>query len=156
MTPRREPEPDEQPRRPAHRWLRARPEDVIDVFVYVVVLNLAIEYLPSVISESFTLSLLTALLLKVSLEVVLLLKGWVVAHLRAAESPRAKVAIGLLLWVVAAGSKLVVLELVDLVFGDRVSLGGFFSVTLLVVTLLLSRSAVRRLLGVSDGQERDH
>ncbi len=45
------------------------------------------------------------------------------------------------------------LELVDLVFGDRVSLGGFFSVTLLVVTLLLSRSAVRRLLGASDGQE---
>ncbi len=29
------------------------------------------------------------------------------------------------LWVVAAGSKLVVLELVDLVFGDAVSLGGF-------------------------------
>ena len=76
-----------------------------------------------------------------------------VAHLRAADSRRAKVAIGLLLWVVAAGSKLVVLELVDLVFGDRVSLGGFFSVTLLVVTLLLSRSAVRRLLDASDGQE---
>ncbi len=77
--------------------LRVRPADVIDVFVYVVVLNLAIEYFPSVISESFTLSLLTALLLKVSLEVVLLVKGWVVAHLRAADSRRAKVAIGLLL-----------------------------------------------------------
>jgi len=48
--------------------------------------------------------------------------------------------------VVAAGSKLVVLELVDLVFGDAVSLGGFISVTLLVVALLVSRAAVRRLL----------
>jgi hypothetical protein len=48
--------------------------------------------------------------------------------------------------VVAAGSKLVVLELVDLVFGDAVSLGGFVSVTLLVVALLVSRAAVRRLL----------
>ena len=47
---------------------------------------------------------------------------------------------------VAAGSKLVVLGLVDLVFGDKVSLGGFVSVTLLVVVLLLSRSAVRSLL----------
>ena len=35
----------------------------------------------------------------------------------------------MLLWVVAAGSKIVVLELVDLVFGDKVSLGGFVSVT---------------------------
>jgi hypothetical protein len=35
---------------------------------------------------------------------------------------------------------------VDLVFGDSVSLGGFISVTGLVVALLASRSAVRRLL----------
>jgi len=42
--------------------------DVVDVVVYVVVLNLAIEYFPSVISESFTISLLTAVLLKAVLE----------------------------------------------------------------------------------------
>jgi hypothetical protein len=35
---------------------------------------------------------------------------------------------------------------VDLVFGDAVSLGGFVPVTLLVVALLVSRTAVRRLL----------
>ena len=127
--------------------IRARSADIIDVFVYVVVLNLAVEYVPSVISEGFTLSLLTAVLLKVALEVVILLKGRILARLRAADTRAVKVAIGMLLWVVAVGSKLVVLELVDLVFGDRVSLGGFFSVTLLVVVLLLSRSAVRSLLG---------
>ena len=37
---------------------------IVDVFVYVVVLNLFVEYLPQVISETFTLSLLTAVLLK--------------------------------------------------------------------------------------------
>ena len=41
------------------------PVDVIDVFVYVVVLNLAAEYFPKVVTETFTLSLLTAVLLKV-------------------------------------------------------------------------------------------
>jgi hypothetical protein len=40
----------------------------------------------------------------------------------------------------------VVLELVDLVFGDSVSLGGFIPVTLLVAALLASRAGVRRLL----------
>ncbi len=134
------------PRRSVRRWLHARPEDLIDVFVYVVVLNLAIEYLPSVISESFSLSLLTALLLKIALEVVLLLKGHIVEGLRAANTRRAKAAIGVVLWVVAAGSKFVVLTLVDLVFGDAVSLGGFVSVTLLIAVLLISRAQVRRLL----------
>jgi len=126
--------------------IRARSADIIDIFVYVVVLNLAVEYVPSVISEGFTLSLLTAVLLKVALELVIFLKGRIVVRLKAADSRRAKAGTALLLWVVAVGSKIVVLELVDLVFGDQVSLGGFVSVTLLVVVLLLSRSAVRSLL----------
>ena len=133
-------------RGPVRRWIRARPADVIDLFVYVVVLNLAIEYKPSVISESFTLSLLTAALLKIALEVVILLKSEILTRLRAADTRRVKLVAGVSLWVVAAGSKLVVLELVDLVFGDAVSLGGFIPVTLLVVALLVSRAAVRHLL----------
>ncbi len=112
----------------------------------MVVLNLAIEYVPSVISESFTLSLLTAALLKVALELVILLKGEILTRLRAADTRRGRLAAAVSLWVVAAGSKLVVLELVDLVFGDAVSLGGFIPVTLLVVALLLSRGAVRRIV----------
>lgn len=133
-------------RRPVTRWLSDHPADVIDVFVYVVVLNLAIEYVPSVISEGFTLSLLTALLLKITLEVVILLKSHIVAGLRAASTRPVKAANGVALWVVAAGSKFVVLKLVDLIFGDLVSLGGFIPVTLLIVALLISRAAVRRLL----------
>jgi hypothetical protein len=135
-----------RPRGPVRRGIQARPADVIDVFVYVVVLNLAIEYAPSVISESFTLSLLTAALLKIALELVILLKGKILGRLRAADTRRAKLAAAVALWLIAAGSKLVVLELVDLVFGDAVSLGGFISVTLLVAALLVSRAAVRRLL----------
>ncbi|WP_262852104.1 hypothetical protein [Mumia quercus] len=127
-------------------WAVTRPADVIDVFVYVVVLNLAIEYLPEVISETFTLSLLTAVLLKVTLELVLLLKGAVMARLRGANTRLAKTTSALMLWVVAAGSKLVVLWLIDVAFGGAVSLGGFLPVTLLVVALLASRAAVRRLL----------
>ena len=90
--------------------------------------------------------LLTAGLLKITLELVILLKSEILARLRAAETRRAKLAAAVSLWVVAAGSKLLVLEMIDLVFGDVVSLGGFIPVTLLVVALLVSRAAVRRLL----------
>lgn len=139
---------DETRSRPGHvrAWVVAHPADVIDVFVYVVVLNLAIQYVPDVISETFTLSLLTAALLKVTLELVLLLKGAVLARLRGATTRLAQVTSAVMLWVVAAGSKLVVLWLIDIVFGGSVSLGGFIPVTLLVIALLLSRAGVRRLL----------
>ena len=51
-----------------------------------------------------------------------------------------------MLWAVLFGNKFLVLETVALVFGDRVSLGGFFSLTALILALLLSRAGVRRLL----------
>ena len=119
---------------------------VVDVFVYVVVLNLFVEYLPRVISETFTLSLLTAVLLKGVLEVVVAAKNRVRARFRAASRPVGKVVAAVTLWVVLIGSKFLVLEAVDLVFGSKVSLGGFLSVTLLIICLLLSRAAIRRLL----------
>ena len=128
------------------RPVRVDPADVVDVLVYVVVLNLAVEYVPSVISEGFTLSLLTAVLLKLVLEVVVVVKGRVVGRFHEARTRTGRIAAATTLWLVAVGSKFVVLELVDLVFGDSVSLGGFFSVTLLIVTLLLSRLVVRRTL----------
>lgn len=131
---------------PVRRWTGARPADLIDFFVYVVVLNLAIEYVPSVISETFTLSLLTAALLKISLEVVIWAKGRILVRFRAAQTPGGKAVATLSLWVVAAGSKFVVLTLVDLIFGGAVSLGGFVPVTLLIVALMLSRAGVRRLV----------
>jgi hypothetical protein len=119
---------------------------VIDVFVYVVVLNLFIEYFPTVISESFTLSLLTAVLLKIALELVLLVEKWIKARFRQATTIVAKAAAALAIWLVLVGSKFAVLEAVNAVFGGRVSLGGFISVALLIVTLLVSRALVRRLL----------
>ena len=119
---------------------------IVDVFVYVVVLNLFVEYLPQVISETFTLSLLAAVLLKGVLEIVVAAKNRVKARFRQASTPIGKVVAAVLLWVVLFGSKFLVLEVVALVFRDWVSLGGFFSVTTLILVLLVSRAVVRRLL----------
>ena len=119
---------------------------LIDIFVYVVVLNLFVQYVPKVLSESFALSLLTAVLLKVVLEIVVAVKNRVKTHFKQATTPGGKIAAGFLLWLVLFGSKFLVLEVVNVVFGDRVSLGGFFSVTLLILALLVAREAVRRLL----------
>ncbi len=141
-------------RGPVRSWAVARPADVVDVFVYVVVLNLAVEYLPAVLSETFTLSLLTAVLLKVALEAVLVLKTQVLRRLRSARTGLARATSALMLWGVAAGSKLVVLWLVEVAFRGSVSLGGFVPVTLLVLTLMASRAVVRRLLHPADAGDR--
>ena len=99
------------------------------------------------LSETFTLSVLTAVLLKVVLEVVMAVEKRVKRHFKRASTPAGKVVAVTLLWLVLIGSTFLVLEIVDFVFGSRVSLGGFVQVTLLIITLLLSRAVVHRLLG---------
>ncbi len=130
--------------------MRLRPIDLVDVFVYLVVLGVFSELFPRVISETFLLALLTAILLKVVLELVLVVKKRVVARIRAAQTPVGRVVNALSLVLVMAGSKFLVLELTALAFGDFVQLGGFFSVTALILTLMLARAGMRYLLARTD------
>lgn len=120
--------------------------DLVDVLVYLVVLGTFTQLFPEVISESFLTSLVTALLLKLVLELVVRVKTAVLARIRDAQTARVRAlaAIGLVL--AGAGSKALILWLTDVVLGDAVSLGGFLSVTLLVVVLMLARAGVRRLI----------
>ncbi|MBM7831674.1 protein-S-isoprenylcysteine O-methyltransferase Ste14 [Agromyces cerinus] len=126
--------------------VRIRAVDLVDVFVYLVVLGLFTQFLPNVITESFLVSLLTAVLFKLALEVIAVLKTRILDRVRAARTPAGKTLNAALLMLLGAGSKFVILWLTDLVFGDAVQLGGFFSVTLLIVVLMLARAGIRLLV----------
>lgn len=56
------------------------------MFVYVVVLNLAFQFVPGMIAETFAMSLLTAVLLKLVVEAVLKVKKAVLARRAAAST----------------------------------------------------------------------
>ncbi len=126
--------------------MRIRPVDLVDVLSYLVVLGLFTQLFPAVITETFVLAVLTAILLKVVLELVLRVKKALLDRFRASNTAFARVVNLAVLLLVLPGSKFVVLELVALVFQGQVTLGGFFSVTLLIVTLMLVRAGVRRLV----------
>jgi hypothetical protein len=125
---------------------RVSAADLVDVFAYTVVLCTFTQLLPKVLSESFLTSLATAVLLKLVLEVVVRLKTRIVSRFKSADAPRVRVIAAVSLIAVAASSKALILWLTDAVLGDAVYLGGFFAVTLLVVTLMLTRAGVRRLV----------
>lgn len=55
--------------------MRLRAIDLVDVLMYLIVLGTFSQLFPAVISETFLLSLLTAILLKIVLEVVVWVKG---------------------------------------------------------------------------------
>ena len=74
---------------------------------------LFVEYRTKVLGETFTLSLLPAVLLEAVLEVVVMVKNPVKARFRQAATCGGKIVAGSLLWMVMVGSKFFVLEVVD-------------------------------------------
>ncbi|MBT2476396.1 hypothetical protein J7E68_17900 [Microbacterium sp. ISL-103] len=126
--------------------MQLRAVDLVDVFVYLVVLGLFIQLFPDVISETFLLALLTAILLKAVLEVVLFVKKSILRRVRGARTRLVRAVNVAALVLIIPGSKFLVLALVDLVFGDAVRLGGFLPVTALIFVLMLARAGVRRIL----------
>lgn len=123
---------------------RIGPLDVVDVFVYTVVLGLFVQFFPEVISETFLITLLTAVLLKLVLELVTWVKKSLLARRRTRRGVRRGLNLAMLI-LVLPGSKLLVLELTALVLRGEVQLGGFFLVTALILVLMLARGGTRRL-----------
>ncbi len=111
-----------------------------DTLVYVLVLNLFVEYSDAIVIDSFTISAFTALLLKALLDALTTVEHRVRAVVGRYNRTLAVLATLLILFL----SKFVILEVVDLVFGEHVELGGFFHVIALVLTMMLARAAARR------------
>jgi len=115
-----------------------------DILIYLVVLNLFVEYRPGIVIDSFAISILTALLLKVLLVVITHGKKTVWKWARSKGSRSYTVVGALGVWAILFLSKFVILEAEDLVFGDLVELGSFVDVMLLVAALVVTRELVRR------------
>jgi hypothetical protein len=126
-----------------------------DVLIDVVVINLFVEYAPNVIIESFSTSLVTALLLKLLLDATLGLKRSVIARFGQREGMRWRVATAAAIWAILFLSKFVIIEVTAVVFGDSVQLGGFFGIVVLILAMLGARQAMGLIYHRVLGPRRD-
>ncbi len=110
-----------------------------DVLVYVVVLNLFVEYVDAVVIDSFAISILTAVLLKLLLDVIVGLEHRVSGFFRRRSGTVFRILELVSAWAILFLSKFALLEIVDIVFGDEVELGGLLEVILLVIALMATR-----------------
>ncbi len=115
---------------------------VSDVLIYIVVLNLFVEYLPSVIIESFTISILTAVLLKILLDLVMGIEHNVHSFFEQKEGAMYRAMGTVSLFAILFFGKLFIIEAVNFVFGDHVKLGHFIEVVALVLALMITRRLV--------------
>jgi hypothetical protein len=115
----------------------------VDVLVYIVVLNLFVEFVDDIVIESFWISILTAILLKLLLDALVGVEHRVGRYLRAREGTLYKVLAFASVFLILFFGKFLILEVVNVVFGDQVDLGHFFHIAALIVAMILVRGALR-------------
>jgi hypothetical protein len=118
------------------------------ILIDLTVLNLFDEYWDLVVIESFTISLLAALLLQILLQITLKIEHRIAAYFKSKPGVFAKVMRVLSAWAVLFGSKFVILEAINIAFGDDVVFKGPYHgivafITVIVVMLVAEVTVVR-------------
>ena len=124
-----------------------------DVLIYVVVLNLFVEFADPIVIESFWISILTAILLVALLDIVVGLEHGVREFFSREEGTPFRVLGLAVTFLILFTSKFVILEVVNYVFGDEVELGHFVDVLVLILAMMAARATVERIymsLGAPD------
>jgi hypothetical protein len=114
-----------------------------DVLVYIVVLNLFVEFVDEIVIDSFWISILTAVLLKLMLDSLIGLEHRTTAYFKAREGWLYAVLGALSIFSILFFGKLLILEAVNFVFGDHVELGHFVEIVALIIAMMGTRAAVQ-------------
>ena len=119
------------------------------VLIDLLVLNLFVEYSSKVKVDTFTTSLLAAVLLQILLKVTIAIEHRVGAYFKAKPGRLMTFLRYFCAWLVLFGSKFVILEALTFAFGDKVRFEGRFNgiltLIVVVVVMLVAEEAIVRL-----------
>ena len=116
------------------------------ILIDLVVLNLFVEYSENVVIDSFTISLLAAILLQVLLKLTIAVEHRVAAYFNAKKGGFARFMRFFTAWLVLFGSKFVILEALVFAFGDKVYFGGPFKGLAVLIAVIIVMLVVEELI----------
>ena len=119
------------------------------ILIDLVVLNLFAEYSDQVVVDTFTTSLLAAVLLQLLLKLTIAVEHKVAGYFKSKPGRWMVFLRFFFAWLVLFGSKFVILEALALAFGDKVQFHGMFHgivvLIVIVVVMLVAEEAIVRL-----------
>jgi len=119
------------------------------VLVDLTVLNLFDQFWDYVYIEHFSISLLAALLLQSLLRVTISIEHRVASYFKKQSGLRAKILRGLSTWGILFGSKFVILEAINRVFGDEVlftgPIHGLLAFIVVIIAIIIAEQVFIRI-----------
>jgi hypothetical protein len=117
---------------------------ILGVLLYSVVLGFFNDYTDILDTGSYSTTFAVAVVLQLLTFVTFEFKRRVVATFRSKDKT-SKVALALSVWLIMFVSKFVFLAVIDVIFGNNVSVSGFVGLLLIIACLTLTQSLVERI-----------
>ena len=89
--------------------------------------------------------MLTAIVLKALLNVILRLEHRIASYFRTREGTIYRLLQVVSMWSILFLSKFVILEAIDIIFGEHVEIGGFIPIVALIISMLVAELIVKRI-----------
>lgn len=116
------------------------------ILVDLVVLNLFIEYSQHVAADSFTVTLLAAVLLQVLLKITIAIEHRVATWFSTKPGGFARFMRFFTAWLILFGSKFVILEALAFAFGDGLTFSGWFHGLVILIVVIIVMLIAEELL----------
>ena len=118
---------------------------ILDLLIYIVILNLFAEYSNAIYFESFTISIFTAVVLKALLNVIVSFEHHVADFFKRFKGSFAKYTYYITAFLILFFSKFLILEVIDIIFRDRVDIHGFIPFVAMIITMIVTRKVIERI-----------
>lgn len=115
------------------------------ILIDLCILNLFVEYWDRVVIDSFTISLLAAVVLQTTLRLTLWAKNLARSIFSNVEGAKGALARLLAMWAVSFSSKFVIMGIIDLIFGVHVEFYGIKSLFAVLIVMLVAETLAMKL-----------
>jgi hypothetical protein len=117
-------------------------EWVIDILAYIVIINIFVHYISDFFIDNFMYSLLVAFVLKAMLVLILRFEHKVAEWFDTKTEKLFSILKPLTIWTILFGSKFLILEIFDIIFGHKVDLHNIIALIFMIITMILFRKAI--------------
>lgn len=113
----------------------------VGILIYAVVLGFFNDYTSIVYAQSFSTIFFASIVLEIITFLVFQLKDEVIARFNERENPPHKALLVFIIWLIMFSSKFVFVWTVDLIFGEKITINGFFG----ILAIALSVTVIHKL-----------
>ncbi len=117
----------------------------LDLLIYIVILNLFAQYSSAIYFETFTISIFTAIVLKASLNLIVNFEHSVANFFKRFKGKFAKYIHYVTAFLILFLSKFVILELIDIIFREKVEIHGFIPFVAMIITMIATRKILEHI-----------